>query len=495
MSHTSLSSRCACYPLPPGEDEGVFNEFDLLCSERTLTLTLSRRERGQDRGTILIVAMVVIFTLAAMVMVMCRSMRVETMISATNASAAQAATIERGAEQYALALLASGDDLSTLGEEYFSAVPVGTGYFWLLRPDYGDAQTSVFGLTDEIGKLNINTAPVEMLLKLPNMTEDVAAAIVDWRDSDSNLTANGAEEDHYLSLAEPYHCKNGPFETVEELLMVRGMTRDLFYGTGAAEPLGERSMFTNGGAQVFADTSTQRGLVDIVTVRSMPAPAGDATGGGTSQLINVNDANQRDRLRTLLTDEFGATRQAEIMTAIGGGNFLDIFDFYIRAELTIDEYKLIENSITTPTSQRSGRINVNTAPREVLATLPFAILPNLEPADIESLIAQRASAPVETNSMAWVLEVLDRKAIGLAQYFTGQTNQYTADILAVSGDGRAFKRCKIVIDNSGAAPQIVYRRDLTERGWPMDMSILTSLLTGQGPQASTSASTFGGSIR
>jgi hypothetical protein len=51
----------------------------------------------------------------------------------------------------------------------------------------------------------------------------------------------------------------------------------------------------------------------------------------------------------------------------------------------------------------------------------------------------------------------------------------------VSGNGRAFKRCRIVVDMASGTPQIVYRRDFTERGWPMEMQILASIRAGQGP--------------
>jgi len=41
-------------------------------------------------------------------------------------------------------------------------------------------------------------------------------------------------------------------------------------------------------------------------------------------------------------------------------------------------------------------------------------------------------------------------------------------------------RCDVVINNSTGTPQIVYRRDISDRGWPMDPAILASLRSGQG---------------
>ena len=98
------------------------------------------------------------------------------------------------------------------------------------RPDPDDDQYYDFGLVDEASKVSLNAASVDELMKLPNMTVDVAAAIVDWRDEDDDVTDQGAESDYYQSLPEPYKAKNAPFETIEETLLVRGVTLDLLYG-------------------------------------------------------------------------------------------------------------------------------------------------------------------------------------------------------------------------------------------------------------------------
>ena len=57
-------------------------------------------------------------------------------------------------------------------------------------------------------------------------------AILDWTDSDSVARAYGAEEEFYQTLVPPRHCRNAPFETVEELLLVNGMTPEMLFGYG-----------------------------------------------------------------------------------------------------------------------------------------------------------------------------------------------------------------------------------------------------------------------
>ena len=56
---------------------------------------------------------------------------------------------------------------------------------------------------------------------------------MDWRDPDKLHRLNGAEDDYYLSLRVPYKAKNGNFETIDELLLVKGMTPEILYGNVA----------------------------------------------------------------------------------------------------------------------------------------------------------------------------------------------------------------------------------------------------------------------
>lgn len=60
--------------------------------------------------------------------------------------------------------------------------------------------------------------------------DSVVDSILDWRDTNREHRLNGAEEDYYRGLEPPYSCKDGPFDVVEELLLVRGVTPALFNG-------------------------------------------------------------------------------------------------------------------------------------------------------------------------------------------------------------------------------------------------------------------------
>jgi general secretion pathway protein K len=90
---------------------------------------------------------------------------------------------------------------------------------------------------DESGKFNLNRVNDDVLRQIfthlgveEQIVNVLADSIMDWRDEDDLHRLNGAESDYYLSLSPPYTAKNGPFDSVEDLLWVRGVTPELFYG-------------------------------------------------------------------------------------------------------------------------------------------------------------------------------------------------------------------------------------------------------------------------
>lgn len=117
--------------------------------------------------------------------------------------------------------------------------------------DLGEVQGEFGGgsykveIQDESGKINVNIVNEDQLRSLLEVLEIkrpdldiIADSIMDWRDVDTAHRINGAEDDYYQSLARPYKAKNGRIDVVEELLMVRGVTRGYFYGHREKSPSG-----------------------------------------------------------------------------------------------------------------------------------------------------------------------------------------------------------------------------------------------------------------
>jgi type II secretory pathway component PulK len=426
----------------------------------------------RDNGSVLIVAMVILFAMAAMTVVLSRSTRVEAIASANAASAIQAQAVARAAEQWVFRIVADeGDDVLRRAEGDFIQRQVGEGWFWIIRPHYGDASMPAFGIVDEASKLNVNRVSEYSLQLLPEMTQDVAAAILDWRDADDETRPGGAESMYYLSLPDPYVAKNARFESVEELLLVRGVDMERLYGTATSASGDQRF------GAAFRSPALEGGWSDLLTVYSLDpglSRDGDAR-------VFANSRQQRDRLRDAFAARLEATRANDIVDAIGNQNLRDPFDLYFRARLTPDEFRAIEDVFRTTRSQRRrGLVNINTAPRDVLLTIR-----DLSVQDVETLLAQRpAAVAAHPGSVAWVAEAIGERAVGIGNRITGRAHQFSADIIAVSGDGRAFERVRIVIDTAADSPRVVYRRDITHRGWPLDPLVLEAIRHGDAPTAS-----------
>jgi general secretion pathway protein K len=91
---------------------------------------------------------------------------------------------------------------------------------------------------DESGKIFLNSIQEQQLRLLVQAcgiqepdSNTIVDSILDWRSpSSAQARANGAKDDYYQTLNPAYKCKNGNFDTIEELLLVRGVTPDYFYG-------------------------------------------------------------------------------------------------------------------------------------------------------------------------------------------------------------------------------------------------------------------------
>jgi general secretion pathway protein K len=130
-----------------------------------------------------------------------------------------------------------------------------------------------FRVTDESGKIDINAltdktgALLSNLLRNFGSSEEEANTIVDsildWKDTDDAHRLNGAENNYYMSLPAPYRAKNAGFETLEELILVKGMTRDVLYGNEKRKGIIHFITVHSGAATVNMNTAPKEVLTAI----------------------------------------------------------------------------------------------------------------------------------------------------------------------------------------------------------------------------------------
>jgi len=172
---------------------------------------------------------------------------------------------------------------------------------------------------DESGRIPINrlvqgTAVNQLirdmlirLLKEPpfsleaKQSEAVVNAMKDWMDTDNDITTDdGAENDYYRSLKAPYDAKNGPLDSLDELLMIKGVTEEMYYGT--EESPGLRHLLTlYSGGKININTAP-RPVLRILAPEI------------TDEMVEHMDAVRRERDRDLSSPQW--YRQVSGMAAI-----------------------------------------------------------------------------------------------------------------------------------------------------------------------------------
>ncbi len=201
------------------------------------------REIQNSKGVALIMVLWVMAILSVVVMEFCFAMRTEIQMTKHYKEEFNLYAMAQGGIQRAVTELIYKFDpriqqlRKPLEEEDVPAEKkewVTDGRPYLLPFDQGSCEVRVMS---EGGKVNINIVSESTLRRIignlgleSDTLSIIVDSIMDWRDPDDFYRMNGAENDYYQSLKEPYHAKNGNLDTIEELLLVRGITSELFYG-------------------------------------------------------------------------------------------------------------------------------------------------------------------------------------------------------------------------------------------------------------------------
>jgi general secretion pathway protein K len=207
---------------------------------RTLPRDGVRTAGGKERGIALIMVLWVLTVLMVIVLSFSYSGKAEVQAALAFKQGIEKkflaeGGIERGFMEILYAKMNQGAQVVLEGMETWKLD--GTPY--TVKTGNGHYTVSI---TDESGKININTLDDTSGIILKNLimnsgVEEAEASIIvdsvlDWKDGDDLSRLNGAENDYYSSLPNPYKAKDADFETLEELLLVRGITPGLLYGDG-----------------------------------------------------------------------------------------------------------------------------------------------------------------------------------------------------------------------------------------------------------------------
>lgn len=547
--------------------------------------SFQRRLQRTDRGGFFLVLVLIVIVVATMAVYSFTDLMVAYDDAAyLSGDLVQArVTVESATEALRLTLAQPADNLNDLGgvfnnPQLFQAVTVSadleqenlSNYSVIapgLSPTIGYAGIR-FGLQDESAKLNVNTLTVleensalfeaglalvgqsseegsdvvalgiaeSLLMALPGMTEDTVDAILDWLDEDDEAREFGAEAEYYNQLPTPYSPANGPLQTVEELLLVRGVTPNLLFGADVNRngviDADEQQRFG-----VTADTPGAFGWASYLTVHG--AEANRRSDGSPRVNVNQDDLEilyeeltdalgddlfasyiaayringQSDSVAAALTAmsgenngsaannadaEDGGVWTADLISEIdltgGGGTSLTQVLDLIGSSVTVGQgdrakkysapfgvdpislsatLPILMDALSTQSAEvMPGRLNLNECPAELLYGIPL-----LSAEVVESLLEARDAGSDDPNRQfeTWPLVeglVTLEQMRLLLPLWTGGGDVYSAQIIGYFEASGVSHRADVVIDATTINPKVIAWRDLTHLGRGFDLSVL-----------------------
>lgn len=501
------------------------------------------------RGMVLVVVLVVVSMLALAALTFSQLMLAEREAVELTSRRLQARMLaESGIDYVRTLLMLEETDLEERGGIYNNEYELSgnvvvdaldlrdRGRFAVISPNMESGYYSGirYGLEDESTKLNLNVVAErdaqdgggrDILLKLPGMTEEIADAILDWIDADDEIREFGAESDYYSTLVPGYAPKNGPLDSIDELLLVRDVTATMLYGVDAnrnshadsmePDPQGLIEVDNSDGAMTsgwaayltvhsYESNTTEEGEAkidlnqdDLETLYDELSEALSAewatfivgfrqNGASTDTTANAVDASsvQRSQINfegqdlkdiSSVLDLVGVGTQ--INTQGGQPNSQPTALAPILKEdsgsLETDLPKLLDAVTVSSEETISGRININQASRTVLLTVP-----GMTEESADQILYNRIEDPIEADEdqsySVWPLirGVVDLETMkSLEPYVCTGGAVYRAQVVGYYDAGGAYARIEVLLDATQSPPTVLSWNDIGHlgQGYPLEM--------------------------
>ncbi len=428
------------------------------------------------------------------------------------------------------------------GERGFRGVMVGVdpnnpeliGRFTIVAP--GMDNTGIpsgfrYGLVDESTKINLNTLPFvdnwypggarQLLMTLPLMTEEIADAIIDFIDADDETREYGCESSYYSGQNPGYRAKNGPLDSLDELLLIRGVTPELLFGADwnrngviDNQELGDASGL---------DADMLLGWANYLTLFSKESNLNSER----LRRVNLNNPDL-EQLYTDLRSSFNqewskfivqyringpfSPNEQEIANAVRASvpfdldtskeaaytftQILDLVDAYTTAPdpenpektlvlrspiatltLGIDLPILMSSATTFEGDTIPGRINIMQAPKLILAGVPGmteeALERILEVREFE--LDDPGGTDLNRQFETWILVegIVDLTTMRtMLPFLCARGSVYQAEVVGFFDDGIGTGRAEAIIDTTALPiPRILFWRDKShlQSGYSLDV--------------------------
>lgn len=510
----------------------------------------NRKVRHRNDGMLLIIVLVTVVMMTLAAYTFTTLMQVEFQASRVLSRRVQSKYLaDSGVDYVRLFLAAEHQDIHAKGgiwdnPDMFQAVPAAldvnnlelVGRFSIVGPNLNDdgiPEGYRFGLVDESSKINVNALPYydswqpgsarQILMSLPSMTEEIADAILDWVDKDDEAREYGTEGSYYRGLSPPYDVKNGPMDSLDELLLVREITPELLFGLDINRNGVLDDVETVGTNASSLEADMYLGWANYITLFSKET---NLNGEGLERInINGQDLDQlRDDLKSAFNDEWTnyilhyrisgpasvvpspiddtIVSAAEVEPSLSGEEtgaftFSSVVDLVETHVETVDDegntvylqspinIKSLGVAMTTAMKSLTvyegesipGRINIMQAPRRTLEGIP-----GMDSELIDTIIQVREYElddpdflDINRNYETWLLTelIVDLPTMrGLMPFICVGGDVYQAEVIGYFGDGIGTSRAEAIIDTTEDIPKLIFWRDKTHLQGTFSVDVL-----------------------
>lgn len=217
---------------------------------------MTRGNRRGERGIALVITLLILTLLVVTGLELHRAVQVEATLAGNFRDLTQASYIAQSGVEIARALIQEDEpSYDDLNERWAQLATLSFYSHQLFNEGSFSGQ-----ILDENGKINVNglidsfgnvvlkkREQVERLSALLGHDPEFLDALLDWLDPDDQRRPQGAERDDYLGKNLGYAPKNGPLDSLGEILLIRGVKPEVFYGTAEKEGLQNYLTITSDG--------------------------------------------------------------------------------------------------------------------------------------------------------------------------------------------------------------------------------------------------------
>jgi DNA uptake protein ComE-like DNA-binding protein len=392
------------------------------------------------RGSALVSAMMVLLVLVGLVAALAPLVRVDVRAAGQEADGQRALYLARAGVNLALATLQQDDpskdgldeEWATLGGATSQTGGSGQNVYPL-----GEGQFRL-EVIDASSRLDLNRADRATLQRLPGIDDTTVGEILAWRGQNSAGGSSQGSSGEYESLPRPYRLKAAPFDSVEELLLVQGVTPLLLYGPQDGTVSQDQVPWID---LLFVDTSS---------------PNQDSAG---RTRVNLNTATAPQ----LLASARGVLSQAQAQAIVQrrrAGRFASLADLLSVPLLNASVVRRLVDHVTVDTgAELMGRLNINTASAQTLQTLPGIT------SDAADQIVQRRQSNGDFESVGDLLDLGQQTFRALVDRVTTKSSTFLVRARGELQNG-TVRAVEAWVQRDGQKPRVVRWRVVPRTpGW------------------------------